>query len=65
MILAKKRKTKKIPRQDQTKQKTKKNLPTIGGEWAKPYQQLDAKETRRFWSKIWEQKDHIKKVEWI
>ena len=35
------------------------------GEWAKPYQQPDAKEAKRFWRKIWEQKDHNKKAERI
>ena len=35
------------------------------GGWAKPYQQPDASEARRFWSKIWKRKDHNKKAEWI
>ena len=29
------------------------------------YQQSDAKEIKQFWSKIWEQKEYIRKVEWI
>ena len=32
---------------------------------AKPYQQPDSREAKRFWSKIWEWKDHNKKAEWI
>ena len=31
-----------------------------GEEWAKPYQQPDSREARRFWSKIWEWKGHYK-----
>ena len=37
----------------------------FGGEWAKPYQQAVAREAKRFWSKIWERKDHNEKAEWI
>ena len=37
----------------------------LGGKWAKTYQQPDAIEARRFWSKIWERKDVNKKAEWI
>ena len=65
------RKTKKIPRQDQTIE-TKQDVPKqrkkfyqqLRREWAKPYQQPDTREARRFWSKIWERKDHNKK-KWI
>ena len=37
----------------------------VSGEQAKTYQQLDEKEEKRFWSKIWERKDHNKKAEYI
>ena len=43
----------------------KKFYQQLEGEWAKPYQQLDVREAKRFRSKIWERKNHIKKVEWI
>ena len=33
----------------------------VGEEWAKSYQQPDVKEAKKFWSKIWERKDHNKK----
>ena len=29
------------------------------------YQQLDAKQTQRSWTKIWQPKKHNKKAEWI
>ena len=32
----------------------------VGGEWAKTYKQLDAREAKRFCSKIWERRDHNK-----
>ena len=35
----------------------------VRGEWAKTYQQLDAKNKKRFWSKIWERKDHNEKAD--
>ena len=28
------------------------------------YQQMDAKEAKQFWSKIWEHKEHNKKAKW-
>ena len=43
--------------------KERKFYQQVGGEWVKTYQQPDAKEARRFWSKIWKQKDHNKKAE--
>ena len=50
-------------RQNGTLQNNEKILTTSMGEWAKPYQQLYAREARRFWSKIAERKDHNKKAE--
>ena len=41
------------------------NHQQLGREWAKPYQQPNAGETKRFWRKILEQKDHNKKAKWI
>ena len=62
-------KTKKIPRQNQTKQdvpkQRKKFYQQLGGEWVMSCQQPDVREARRFWSKIWERNDHDKKAEWI
>ena len=64
------RKTKLIPRQDQTIQ-TKQCIPKnskrrfylqIGEEWTKTYHQLDAREAKKFWSKILELRDHNKKA---
>ena len=37
----------------------------MGGDENKTYEQLDAKETQRFWTKIWQPKKHNKKAEWI
>ena len=37
----------------------------LGGEDTKTYQQPDAKETQRFWTKIWQTKKHNQKAEWI
>ena len=34
-------------------------------DWAKPYQQSDAKEAKIFGSKLWERKDHNEKAELI
>ena len=69
---SKRRKTEKVPRQDYTiwtkqdiPKQRKKLFQQLEGEWAKPYQQPDAKEARRFWSKISERRDHNKKAEWI
>ena len=31
----------------------------------KTYQQLDARETERFWTEIWQPRKHNEKVEWI
>ena len=31
----------------------------------KTYQQLDSKETKQFWTKIWQPKKHKEKAEWI
>ena len=37
----------------------------MGGSDTKTYQQPDAKETERFWAKIWEPKKHNENAEWI
>ena len=37
----------------------------LGGSDMKTYQQPDAKETERFWAKIWEPKKHNENAEWI
>ena len=42
-------------KQNKTFQNNKKKK--IGGECTSTNQQLDAKETKKFWSKIWEQKE--------
>ena len=35
-----------------------------GGDATKTFQQSDARETEQFWSKIWQPREHNKKVEW-
>ncbi len=37
----------------------------MGGDDNKTYQQPDAKETERFWTKIWQPKQQNEKAEWI
>ena len=37
----------------------------LGGDDDKTYQLPDAKETERFWTKIWQPKQHNEKAEWI
>ena len=37
----------------------------LGGSDTKTYQQPDAKETERFWTKIWQPKKHSENAEWI
>ena len=37
----------------------------LGGSDKKTYQQPDAKETERFWTKIWQPKKHNENDEWI
>ena len=37
----------------------------FGGGWVKPYRLSDTRERKRFWNKIWKQKYHNKKAEWI
>ena len=37
----------------------------MGGSDTKTYQQPDAKETERFWTKIWRPKNHNENAEWI
>ena len=37
----------------------------LGGDNNKTHQQPNAKETERFWTKIWQPKQHNEKVEWI
>ena len=51
-------------KQDIPKQR-KDILSTNGGSDTKTHQQPDAKETERFWAKIWEPKKHNENAEWI
>ena len=37
----------------------------LGGDNNKTYQQPNEKETERFWTKIWQPKQHNEKAEWI
>ena len=37
----------------------------LGGDDNKTYQQPNAKETERFWTKLWQPKQHYEKSEWI
>ena len=37
----------------------------MGGHDTKTYQQLDAKETKQFWTKIWHPKKYNEKAKWI
>ena len=37
----------------------------MGGDDNKIYQQPNAKETERFWTKTWQLKQHNEKAEWI
>ena len=37
----------------------------VNGESTMTNQQLDPKETKQFWSKIWKQKDYNRNAEWI
>ena len=37
----------------------------LGGDDTKTYQQLDARETEWFWTKIWQPRKHNKKTQWI
>ena len=37
----------------------------MGGDDTKTYQQLDAKETEQFWTKIWQPRKHNEIAEWI
>ena len=37
----------------------------MGGDDTKTYQQPDAREIKRFWTKIWQPKKHNEKAEWI
>ena len=49
------RKRTKLYRQNRTFQNNKRKFyQQVGGEWVKTYQQPNAKEAKRFWSKIWE-----------
>ena len=43
----------------------RKFYPHLGGHDTKTYQQLDAKESEHFWTKIWQPKKHSEKAEWI
>ena len=71
-IMAKKRKLKRCSKCQviQTKQDFTKNWKKIStNKWMDnargTNQQSDAKEAKQFWSKIWEQKGHNRKAEWI
>ena len=63
--------TEKIPGQSQAIQtKTFENnerifYQQVGGECSKTYQEPGAKEAKQFWSKIWGQKEHNRKANWI
>ena len=37
----------------------------VGGDDTKTYPQSDARETERFWTKIWQPREHNKKSAWI
>ena len=70
--LANKRKFKKTLRHNQTIQKdrtfqnnNKKFHQLVGGECRKSNQQTDAKEANLFWNKIWDRRNHNRKLEWI
>ena len=53
-------------RQNRTFQNNEtKFYPQLGGHDTKIYQQPDARETERFWTKIWQLKRHNEKAEWI
>ena len=53
-------------RQDRTFQNNERKFyQQLGGRNTKTYQQPDAKETERFWAKIWEPKKHNENGEWI
>ena len=43
----------------------KKIISTTGRGDTRTYQQPDAKETERFWTKIWQPKKHNENAEWI
>ena len=53
-------------RQNRTFQNNKRKFyQQLGGSDTKTYQQPDAKETERFWTKIWQLKKHKENAEWI
>ena len=71
-VLAKERKLKRYRqrvkqyRQNRTFQNNERKFyPQLEGLDTKTYQQPDAKETERFWTKIWQSKKHNEKAEWI
>ena len=52
-------------KQDFPKIRKKNFYQQLGGYDTKTYQQPDARETERFWTKIWQPKKYNEKVEWI
>ena len=53
-------------RQNRTFQNNKRKFyQQLGGHDTKTYEQPDARETERFWTKIWRPKKHNEKAEWI
>ena len=53
-------------RQNETFENNEKNFyQQLGGSDTKTYQQPDAKETERFWTKRWQPKKHNENAEWI
>ena len=68
----KRRKTKKIPKQDQTihqkrtfQNNERKFYEQLGRERAKTVHEKDAREAKRFWNTVLEGRDHNKEVKWI
>ena len=43
----------------------KKFYQRVGGDCTKTYQQPDDKETKQFWGKIWQPREHNRKAKWI
>ena len=69
---AQRKKIKEISTKSKTTQKNRtfqnnerKFYQQLGGSDTKTYQQLDIKETERFWTKIWQPKKHNENAEWI
>ena len=71
-VLAKEERLKRYPKrvkqykQNRTFQNNERKFyQQLGRHDTKAYQQADAKETERFWTKIWQPKKHNEKAEWI